>query len=246
MWSACQTAEEERDHRKLRLVVAFRVLASLEMDDGVAGHVTVRDPEHPGLFWVNPFGPPFARIRVRDLVSVDERGNLVEGVQPINPSAFAIHASIHRHRPDVQAAVHSHSRCGRAWSSLGRHLDPITQDHCDFFEDHGLYGTYEGRVLDPQEGDRIATALGGHKAVILQNHGLLTVGRSIEEATWWFIRMERCCEMQLLAEAAGRPRPIATEAARQAHAEQGHALAGWFSAQSLFDAVIEAEGDALW
>jgi ribulose-5-phosphate 4-epimerase/fuculose-1-phosphate aldolase len=170
---------------------------------------------------------------------------VVEGSRAINPSAFAIHAAIHRARPDVDAAAHSHSTFGKAWSSLGRRLDPITQDHCDFYEDHGLYDDFRGRVLDLDEGEAMASALGTGKALVLRNHGLLTVGQSIEEATWWFLRMERCCEIQLLAEAAGAPVLVDEAAARQVYGEQGTPIAGWFSAQPLFDQVLADEPDLL-
>jgi ribulose-5-phosphate 4-epimerase/fuculose-1-phosphate aldolase len=244
-WSDCTTVEAERRHRKERLAAAFRIFADFGLDDGVAGHLTVRDPGRPDRFWVNPFGVPFRRICVSDLLLVDDRGAVVEGARTANQSAFAIHASIHRARPDVDAAAHSHSTYGRAWSSLGRRLDPITQDHCDFYDDHGLYADYRGRVLEPSEGDDMAAALGTGKALILRNHGILTVGQSIEEATWWFLRMERCCEMQLLAEAAGTPILIDDAAARHAHREQGTPLAGWFTAQPLFEAVVADQPDLL-
>ena len=100
---------------------------------------------------------------------------------------------------------------GKAWSSLGRLLDPITQDACAFYEDHALFDDYTGVVYETSEGDRIAQALGNSKAVILRNHGLLTVGKTIDEAVWWFITMDRSCHAQLLAEAAGKPIPIAHE-----------------------------------
>jgi ribulose-5-phosphate 4-epimerase/fuculose-1-phosphate aldolase len=209
----------------------------------MAGHLTVRDPGDADRLWVNPFGVPFDRICVSDLLLVDETGDVVEGDRGVNTSAFAIHAGIHRARPDVVAAAHSHSKFGKAFSSVRRLLDPITQDHCDFYDDHALYDDYRGRVLDSSEGDAMATALGDGKALILRNHGLLTVGHSIEEAAWWFIRMERCCEIQLLAEAAGTPFLIDDEAARQAYAEQGTHVAGWFTGHPLLDAVPANQPD---
>jgi ribulose-5-phosphate 4-epimerase/fuculose-1-phosphate aldolase len=237
-WSASATVDEERLHRKRRLTAAFRIFARFGLDEGMAGHITVRDPGERDRFWVNPFAVPFERMRVSDLVLVDELGQVVEGERDVNRSAFAIHASIHRARTDVVAAAHSHSRFGKAWSTLGRRIDPITQDHCDFYGDHALYDRYCGRVVDPAEGDDIVAALGSTKALILRNHGLLTVGQSIEEATWWFLRLERCCEIQLLAEAAGTPVLIDDRAARDAHREQGTPIAGWFTAQPLFDTII--------
>lgn len=91
----------------------------------------------------------------------------------------------------------------------------------------------------------MAEALGTGKALILRNHGLLTVGQSVEEATWWFLRMQRCCEIQLLAEAAGAPRHIDDAAARRAFGEQGTPLAGWFTAQPLFEAIVADQPDLL-
>ena len=140
-----------------------------------------------------------------DLLLVNSRGEVVEGEGGVNTAAFAIHSTIHEARPDVIAAAHSHSVYGKAWSSLGRLLDPLTQDACAFYGDHALFDDYTGVVLDPEEGKRIAHALDDKKAVILRNHGLLTVGHSVDEAVWWFVTMERSCQAQLLAEAAGTP-----------------------------------------
>src|SRR5437879_10619654 len=199
------TIEEERQHRKQRLAAGFRIFGKFGFEEGVAGHITARDPERLDHFWVNPFGVHFSRIRVSDLILVDHDGRVVEGNRPVNGAAFAIHSQLHAARPDVVAAAHSHSLHGKAWSSLGRLLDPITQDACAFFEDQGLFDDYTGVVLDVEEGKRIAAALGDNKAVILRNHGLLTVGHSVDEAVWSFVTMERSCQAQLLAEAAGTP-----------------------------------------
>src|SRR5205085_7986764 len=148
-----------------------------------------------------PFGLDFSQIRVSDLVLVNHKGEVVEGDQSVNAAAFAIHSQVHAARPEVVAAAHAHSMHGKAWSSLGRLLDPLTQDACAFYEDHGLFNDYTGIVYELEEGRRLAQALGQHKAVILRNHGLLTVGRTVDEAAWWFITMERSCQAQLLAEA---------------------------------------------
>jgi ribulose-5-phosphate 4-epimerase/fuculose-1-phosphate aldolase len=147
----------------------------------------------------------FGHIRSSDLLCVDRDGTVVEGDWPRNRAAFAIHSRVHAARPDVVAAAHAHSVYGKTWSALGRILDPITQDACAFYDDHELFDDYTGVVLAVKEGKRIAHALGEHKAVILRNHGLLTVGHSVDEAAWWFITMERSCQAQLMAEAAGSP-----------------------------------------
>ncbi len=125
------------------------------------------------------------------------------------------------------AAAHAHSVYGKAFSSLGRLLDPITQDACAFFEDHVLCSAYGGRiVLEAHAGEALAKELGDHKAVIHQSHGLFTVGQSVEEAAWWFVTMERSAQAQLLAEAVGTPRLIPDEDARYTREQIGTPL-GW-------------------
>lgn len=238
-----QTVAEERLHRKQRLASAFRLFAKFGFSEGVAGHITARDPELKDHFWVNPFGQHFAHIRVSDLVLVNEHGEVVEGDRPINEAAFAIHSRIHIARPDVVAAAHAHSLFGRTWSSLGRLLDPLTQDACAFYQDHGLFADYTGIVYDTSEGDRIAQALGNFKAVILQNHGLLTVGSTVDEAAWFFISMERCCQSQMLADAAGKPIPISHESALIAQKQVGSARVGWFQYQPLWDLITREQPD---
>ena len=134
---------------------------------------------------------------------------------------------------------------GKAWSSLGRTLDPITQDACAFYDDHVLFDDYTGVVLDTEEGKRIAHALGGAKAAILQNHGLLTVGETVDEAVWWFITMDRTCQAQLLAEAAGKPVLIDEEDARLTYTQVGTHLAGWFSFQPMYEMIVAQQPDLL-
>src|SRR3954463_7637735 len=104
-----RTVEEERLHRKQNLAAAFRLFSRFGFDEGVAGHITARDPEMTDHFWVNPFGMHFGHIRVSDLVLVNHRGEVVEGGKPVNAAAFAIHGAIHEARPDVVAAAHAHS-----------------------------------------------------------------------------------------------------------------------------------------
>ena len=133
----------------------------------------------------------FKQIRVRDLLLVNHNGDVVEGNWPVNAAAFA------STRPSTPPAPTSSppptaTRCtARRSRRCDRPLDPITQDACAFFEDHAVFDDYTGVVLDVEEGKRIAHALGENKAAILVNHGLLTVGHSVDEAVWWFITMER-------------------------------------------------------
>ncbi|MDA8276457.1 MAG: class II aldolase/adducin family protein [Actinomycetota bacterium] len=240
-----ENPDHERLYRKQRLAAAFRLFSRFGFDEGVAGHITARDPERLDHFWVNPFGMHFGHIRVSDLILVDDRGTVVEGDAPVNTAAFVIHSQVHAARPDVVAAAHAHSVHGKAFSALGRLLDPITQDVCAFFEDHAVFDDYTGVVVDVAEGKRIAHALGDNKAAILRNHGLLTVGHSVEEAAWWFITMERSCQAQLLASAAGAPVLIDPDMARLTAGQVGSHAAGWFSFQPLFDRIVREQPDLL-
>jgi ribulose-5-phosphate 4-epimerase/fuculose-1-phosphate aldolase len=240
-----KSAAEERRHRKERLAAAYRLFARYGFDEGVAGHITARDPERLDHFWVNPFGMYFGHIRTSDLILVNDRGEVVEGKHPVNGAAFAIHSRIHAARPDVIAAAHTHSTYGRAWSSLGRLLDPITQDACAFYEDHAVFADFTGVVYELPEAERIAQALGNKKAAILQNHGLLTVGHSVDEAAWWFVTMDRSCQVQLLAENAGEPKKIDPKHAAMTREQVGSHLAGWFQCQPLLAKILREEPDLL-
>jgi ribulose-5-phosphate 4-epimerase/fuculose-1-phosphate aldolase len=243
--TADRNPEQERLHRKQRLAATMRLFARFGFDEGAGGHVTARDPIAPDQFWVNPFSFPFGDITVSDLLLVDAGGRVVAGDGKVNPAGYAIHSQIHATRPDVIAAAHTHSVHGRAWSALHRPLEPLTQDDCAFFEDHSVFDDYTGVVLDPGEGRRIAAALGGRKAVILANHGLLTVGHSVEEAAWWFIAMDRCCYAQLLARAAGAPQPIAAPDARAAREQIGTPAAGKFNFRPLYQSITKSQPDLL-
>jgi ribulose-5-phosphate 4-epimerase/fuculose-1-phosphate aldolase len=237
--------DEARTHMKQRMAAAFRLFDRFGFNEGVAGHLTGRDPEHPDLFWVNPFGMSFGLIRASDLILVNHEGEVVEGDWPVNTAAFAIHSQIHAARPDVNSAAHTHSPYGRAFSTLGKTLSPLTQDSCAFYEDHALFDDFTGVVLDVEEGKRIAHVLADNKAAILRNHGLLTVGTTVDEAAWWYITMERTCHVQLMAEAAGHPISIDDECARQTKEQVGGRLAGWLSFQPLYDKIVHDQPDLL-
>ena len=236
---------EERLHRKQRLAATFRLFARYGFDQGLAGHVTARDPEFPDRFWINPLATHFSRITVSSLQLVDHDGNVLEGDKPINEAGFVIHSAIHAARPDVVAAAHTHSTYGKAWAALGRLLDPLSQDACAFYEDHAVFDSFSGVVLQEGEAARIVAALGDRKAVILQNHGLLTVGPTVEAAAWWFITMDNAAHAQLLAEAAGTPKPIPHEVAKLTAGQVGTHKGGAFSFQPLWDRIVAAEPDLL-
>jgi len=236
---------EERHHRKTRLAASYRIFAQKGYDHGLAGHITARDPEFVDRFWVAPLGPWFGHIRVSDLVLVDHDGNILAGEGPINQAGFAIHSAIHKARPDVVSAAHSHSIYGKAWSALGRLLDPISQDSCFFYEKHVVFEDFTGIVLDTSEGERIAAKLGDKSAAILQNHGILTVGRSVESAVSNYVALENACQTQLLAEAAGTIKPISPEIARYTANQTFGGDPGAWSFRPLWERILREQPDFL-
>jgi ribulose-5-phosphate 4-epimerase/fuculose-1-phosphate aldolase len=237
-----ETVEEERLHRQQKLAGALRIFGRFGFGEGVAGHITVRDPEFPDHFWVNPFGKSFRHMRVSDLILVNHSGEVVYGSQPVNRAAFVIHSAIHQARPDVVAAAHSHSLHGKAFASLGIPLDPITQDACIFYEDHTVISVQGGAVVfEVDAGKELAAEFPTGKAAIHQNHGLFTVGETVDEAVFWFVSMERSCHAQLLAMAAGEPKKINHEYASYTRAQTGFPLAGWFSFQPLWQEICRTD-----
>ena len=236
------TVEAERDHRRRKLAGALRIFGRLGFGEGVAGHITVRDPEFTDHFWVNPFGISFRHVRVSDLILVNHAGDVVYGNHPVNRAAFVIHAAIHQARPDVVAAAHAHSPYGKAFSSLGIPLAPLTQDACVFYEDHVVIAEQGGAVVfEIEAGRELASNFPKGKAAIHKNHGLFTVGETVDEAAFWFITMERSCQAQLMAMAAGRPEPIRHEYAKYTAEQIGFPLAGWFSFQPLWQEIVRTD-----
>jgi ribulose-5-phosphate 4-epimerase/fuculose-1-phosphate aldolase len=236
--------QDERAERKVKLASAFRVFAHYGFDEGIAGHITVRDPEFPETFWVNPFGMYFGNICVSDLIRVDMSGNIIEGEhKALNRAAFVIHSNIHQTRPDINAVAHSHSIYGRTFSATGKRLRPLTVEATPFYNDHVLFDAAGGVVNEIEEGALVARHLSKHKAMILRNHGLLTVGKTVDEAVWWFIAMERSCQSQLMAESAGATTELSVEEAERGYDELGTSDAGWFQYQPLFQKMMKEQPD---
>ncbi|SDV50254.1 class II aldolase/adducin family protein [Chitinasiproducens palmae] len=240
------TVDQERRHRKERLAAVCRVFARYGYEYGFAGHVTVRDPEHPHLYWTNPFAMDFGRVRVSDLLLVDHEGTVLEGSWAVNRAGFVLHAAIHEANPHLVASCHAHTTNGMAWAALGRPLDPITQTAACFYEDHALIAEEAGAVVVERDAGRtVAQAFGSNKAAIHQNHGLFSAGReSVDEAAWWFIAMERACEIQLKAEATGHPvKQISREAALHSRNHLGTPFMAWLHFQPIYDAVARSDAD---
>jgi ribulose-5-phosphate 4-epimerase/fuculose-1-phosphate aldolase len=242
------TAAEERLHRKQRLAAACRAFATHGLDYGFAGHLTVRDPERPHLYWTNPMAVHFAQVKVSNLILADHSGKVVEGDYAINRAGFVLHAAVHEMHPDIVAMCHAHTVYGVAYASLGRMLPPVTQDAAVFFEDHVLISDEGGKVaVEEQAGHKVAAAFKGVKAAIHQNHGLLTCSRhSIEAAAFWFIALERCCQQQLMIDASGiAPQLVPEDKARYSREHVGSEYIGWLHFQPIWGQLMQTQADLL-
>ncbi|MBB3601980.1 ribulose-5-phosphate 4-epimerase/fuculose-1-phosphate aldolase [Mycolicibacterium sp. BK556] len=213
---------ESRAHRKRRLALAYRVFGAMGWGSLGDGHISARDPEYLDSFWLGRYGVPFRFMTPEDLVLVHADGT-VEGGGHINVAAYYIHAPVHEARPDVIAAAHCHTPYGTPFSAEVTKLTPISQEACAFFDDHEIFDDEEVNIGSTDGGKRIAAAIGECRAAILRNHGLLTVGESVDAAVGYFLLMERCAEVQVKARHA---KPISAEAARRVH-DMYDELAAW-------------------
>ncbi|GMK56268.1 hypothetical protein CspeluHIS016_0301080 [Cutaneotrichosporon spelunceum] len=244
---------KKREWVKEHLALCFRLWGRAGYNVGVAGHITVRDPILRDHYWMNPFGLHFSLITKSSLCLVTPEGYVhpeIGAQLPINMAGFHIHSAIHRARPEVEAAGHCHSSNGKAWSVFGRPIDITTQDSCLFYDNLSVYKSFGGIVLADEEGNNIARAIGPkNKAIVLQNHGLLTLGETVDEMCTYFMALDSACGIQLQIEAAsasGIQKQIIEESSAKFTAsaiQNGEAL--YFSLQSEIELMRALHPDTL-
>ncbi|KAI1846481.1 hypothetical protein JX265_004995 [Neoarthrinium moseri] len=198
---------EERKHVLTHMAATFRFFARQGYTEGMSGHISVRDPEFANLMWMNPLGRHFGCLTAGDMICLDiQTGRIAGGntSRPANAAGYLIHSAVHKRRPhNIHAICHAHTNAGRAWSVFARPLDMLSQDICNFHNAHAVYANYGGIVFASDEGENIADALGeNNKGAILMNHGLITVGETVDEAGFMFGLLDRGCQIQLQVEAA--------------------------------------------
>jgi ribulose-5-phosphate 4-epimerase/fuculose-1-phosphate aldolase len=186
---------------RIDLAACYRLVALFGWDDLVFTHISVRVSDD--RFLINPYGMLFDEIKASTLVKVDKRGEKVEeSPYPINPAGFVIHSAIHEVRHDVGCVLHLHTTAGIAVSAQRRGLLPISQQATIALASLG-YHDYEGIALRDEEKPRLVKDLGDKDALILRNHGLLTVGQTVADAFVAMYNLQRSCEIQLAAQAGG-------------------------------------------
>lgn len=200
------------------LAVAYRLIAHLNLDDSIFTHISARAPKEEGeeAFLINPFGLRFDEVTAENLVTVDLDGNVLRDSfgAGINAAGFTIHSAVHAARPDAGCVIHTHTVAGVAISSMEEGILPLNQWALQF-HNRLAFHDYEGIALNLEERERLVADLGSAKAMILRNHGLMTVGGTVGEAFTLMYNLERACKAQLaiLSASGGTPRPVAPELA---------------------------------
>jgi len=238
-YGAERSIADERAHRKRMCALGYRIFGAMRWGQLGDGHVSARDPELTDHFWLLDWGVPFGAATVDQLVLVGPDGEVKDaGGNPtgaVNTAGYNIHAPILAARPEAVSAAHTHTQFGTPWSANVEPFRAISQESCVFVFDQALFDDEEVEVLTIDGGKRIAAALGDHKLVILRNHGLLTVGHSVEEAVGWFVMAERVGEVHVKAP---NGRPISDEAAAVAASTLAAPEVGWRVFQWLQRTVV--------
>ncbi len=188
---------------RIDLAAAYRLAAQRGWDDTIYTHLSASVPGEPGCYLINPFGARFDEISASSLVKVNRHGEVVDGSgRAVNPTGFTIHGAVHAARPDAACVIHLHTPWGVALSMRPEGLLPTSQFAMRL---HGRLGrhAYEGLALGAAEQRRLVANLGTLDGLILDNHGTLTVGRTVAEAWMLMYLLERAAQAQLTAMAAG-------------------------------------------
>ena len=188
---------------RVDLAAAYRLVDMQGWSDGTGTHISARVPGPDHHFLLNPYGMLFDEITASSLIKVDLDGNVLsESDYAINPAGFTIHSAVHMSNPELQCVLHTHTTAGTSVATQKDGLLPINQHALQILFTLA-YHDYEGPATDHEERERIVNDLGENRILVLRNHGLLTVGRTIAEAFVWMYRAERACRMQLAFQQSG-------------------------------------------
>ncbi len=225
-----RTVDQEREHRRRMCALGYRIFGALRWGQLGDGHISARDPELTDHFWLLDYGIPFSRATVGGLILVGPDGTVVErgagasGAGGANVAGYHIHFPLLRARPEVVSAAHTHTGWGTPFSAQVRPFEPISQESCAFVFNQSMFDDEELEIASLEAGDRIAAAAGDTRLCVLRNHGLLTLGETVEQAVGFFVMAERVAEVHVKA---GRDaKPISTSGAKVVAAELDHPLTG--------------------
>jgi L-fuculose-phosphate aldolase len=219
------------DKLREKLINAGRVLVDEGQGDYVWGHISARLPDNPQRFLMKPGCIGIEEMSDDNIITVDIEGEKVGGAWPRHNEVY-IHSEIMRARPDVQCVIHTHPEYAIAFSSLGKELSAMSNDGTMFSAGVPIFSETTDLIVDQRRGKAVAKTLGERSALILRNHGIVAAGRTIEEAVFVAIKLERACRIQLLAEQAGGPKLFVKEeelAAKRGRTNRGDSQGNAFS-----------------
>ncbi len=198
------TGADDTREARIQLAAAYRAVDYFGWSELTANHITLRLPGDPPVFLINPYGLLYSEITASSLIRIDMTGRPHDASDyPVNPAGFNIHAAIHQARADAHCVMHVHTAAGMAVSALAEGFIPLSLEGADF---HRIaYHAFEGPALAHDERERLAADLGDARAMILRNHGLITVGETVGEAFLLMYRLVLACQVQLLVLQTGRP-----------------------------------------
>ena len=233
-----RTADVEQALR-IKLAACYRVVDHLGWSEVIMNHITLRLPGPEHHFLINPYGLRYDEVTASNLVKIDVDGNKIgANPHPVNPAGFVIHSAIHQAREDAHCVLHTHTTAGIAVATKARGLSHDTFYGAQF-TDRVAYHDFEGLSLRDGEKPRLIASLGDRRVLILRNHGLLTVGRTVAEAFYHMWRLQRACEAQIAADAMrGDDVPVPLAIGRQAASDADDFGGDGTVAEKLFGALV--------
>ncbi|MDH3754639.1 MAG: class II aldolase/adducin family protein [Acidimicrobiia bacterium] len=224
-----RSVDDERTHRKRVCAIGYRIFDAMRWGQLGDGHISARDPEYQDHFWLLDWGVRFGDATVDDLVLVGPDGHVADGRAgsrggSVNTAGYNIQHPVLEARPDAVSAAHTHTAFGTPWSTNVEPFRALSQESCSFVFDQSLFDDEEVEVLSVAGGRRIAATIGATRLCILRNHGLITVGTTVEEAVGLFVMAERVAEVHVKAP---NGRAISDEGAKTAASTLSTPEVGW-------------------
>lgn len=232
-----RSLEEQQLYNKMVLVNTCRIFADLSISDGIGGYIVYRDVIDKSTYWVNPMGVDMSMVTLDDLIRVNWEGAVIEGRYPASQPAWASFTVIADNRPEINAAVHFHTKFGSTWSCFGLPIDYVTEDTAAFYNNLSVYNNFNGALLTRNDGRDMFKYLGKNNSIILQNHGIYTIGETLDEAAWRFLSLEKACEAQIMLETLKgsgiQPKTIPEEVLKKISWMMGRPYACWLQYQPI-------------
>ncbi len=232
-----QMTTSERAARQ-ELAACYRIFALLGWDELIFNHITVKLPDEEGAFLINPYGLHFSEVTASSLVKIDIEGNILAPTEwHVNRAGFVQHALFHKHLPHAHAIAHTHTTAGMAVSSLEGGLQPVNFYAANFVGQLG-YHEFEGVTVRDEEGPRFLESLGGRTMMLLKNHGILVMGRTIPETFLKHWALQRACEIQIATLSMGKPVVIPPEVIAVHQRDIGQTAIPGGPGKAEFDAMV--------